>query len=195
MPPAGSPVPQQLGEVLDDDVGAVFLQRLRLADAIDANHEPELAGPPGATAASRSSNTLAAAGSSPRAFAPARYVSGAGLPRRCCSSATTPSIRASNMSSMPAAISTSLQLALDDTTARGSPASLTARRYATEPGYACTPSLRILRSTISFWRLPRPCTVSAVGGSSSLPSGRWMPRDSRNDRVPSARGLPSTYSS
>src|SRR5260370_9299870 len=81
---------------------------------------------PAATPASASSKTTAALSLSPRARAPARKVSGAGFPRRCSCSATTPSIRASNRASMPAATSTSRQLALEDTTARGSPAARTA---------------------------------------------------------------------
>jgi hypothetical protein len=55
------------------------------------------------------------------------YQTGAGLPRKCSRKATTPSMRASNRSSIPAATNTSRQLVLDDTTARGSPASRTAR--------------------------------------------------------------------
>src|SRR5258708_89995 len=82
---------------------------------------------PASTPASASSKTAAWAGSSPSARAPARNGSGAGLPRRCSRSATIPSIRTSNRSEIPAAASTSAQLALDVTTAGHSPASLTAR--------------------------------------------------------------------
>ena len=44
---------QQLGEVADDDVGAVLAQRVGLADAIDADDEAEVAGPPGLDAGQR----------------------------------------------------------------------------------------------------------------------------------------------
>src|SRR6185312_1587177 len=73
---------------------------------------------PACTPATASSNTAACAGDTPSARAPARNMSGAGLPLRCSSSAVCPSTRASNRSSMPAATSTSLQLALEETTAR-----------------------------------------------------------------------------
>ena len=36
--------------------------------------------------------------------------------------------------------------------------------------------------------------VSAVGGSSGVPSGSVIPREARNERTPSYRGLPSTCS-
>lgn len=51
---------------------------------------------------------------------------------------------------MPAALSTSRQLALEDTTARGSPSTRSRCRYSTEPGYGWTPCSRISRSTVSF---------------------------------------------
>src|SRR2546421_6989782 len=44
--------------------------------------------------------------------------------------------------------------------------------------------------TRSFLRFPSPPTVSACGGSSGVPSGRWMPREVRKSRTPSNRGLP-----
>ena len=72
----------------------------------------------------------ASSGAAPSARAPARKVSGAGFPCRCSRSATTPSIRASKKSSIPAAASTSRQLVLDDTTARRSPASRAASQIA-----------------------------------------------------------------
>src|SRR5712691_11857728 len=89
---------------------------------------------PASTPASASSNTVHSPGSNPSALAPARNVSGAGLPCRCSRSATMPSIRASNRSAIPAASSTCLQLVLDDTTARRKPAFLTAWTYLTDPG-------------------------------------------------------------
>ena len=82
--------------------------------------------------------------------------------------------------------------ALDDTTARRSPACSAACRYRREPSKTCTPSVRIRRCTASFFRLPRPFTVIAVGGSSSVPSGSVIPREVRKSRTPSTRGLPST---
>ena len=81
---------------------------------------------PASTPASASSKTAASCGPSPSARAAARKVSGAGFPRRCSRPATTPSIRASNRSSMPTATRMSRQLALDDTTAERRPASRTA---------------------------------------------------------------------
>src|SRR4051794_16588137 len=38
---------QQLLEVVDDDVGSVLLQSTGLVGTVDADHEPEPAGPPG----------------------------------------------------------------------------------------------------------------------------------------------------
>ena len=44
---------QELGEVVDDDVGAVLEQRLALADAVDADDVAELPGAPGLDAGQR----------------------------------------------------------------------------------------------------------------------------------------------
>ncbi len=96
---------------------------------------------------------------------------------------------------MPAARSTSRQFALDETTARGSPSSRRRCRYATEPGYGWTPCSWIIRSTVSFFAADSPLTVRVPGGSCGAPSGRSMPREERNCRVPSSRGRPSTYRS
>ena len=114
---------QQLGEVLDDDVGAVLAQRVGLADAVDADDEAEASRRgPASTPASASSNTAAARGSTPSARAPARYVSGAGLPCRCSRSATTPSMTASNRSVDPGRAQHVAAFVLEETTARRSPA-------------------------------------------------------------------------
>src|SRR5581483_11377625 len=89
--------------------------------------KPKRPARPASTPASASSKTAASAASTPSFRAAARKVSGAGLPARCSCSATIPSIRTSNSSSIPAATSTSRQFALDETTARRSPASRAAR--------------------------------------------------------------------
>src|SRR3954466_4900161 len=87
------------------------------------NHPARPAPPP----APPPPNTAARSGPTPTARAPARNVSGAGLPFRPCSRATLPSTISSNRSMMPAASSTSRQFVLDETTARRSPASRAAR--------------------------------------------------------------------
>src|SRR5580700_3753469 len=63
------------------------------------------------------------------------------------------------------------------------------------PSYTWTPPAAILARTRLFLRLLSPYRVGETGDSSGVPSGRSMPRDSRKDRVPSSRGLPSTYAS
>ncbi len=98
---------------------------------------------------------------------------------------------------MPAATSTSWQLALDDTTAVRSPASRTAWTYRTEPSYGSTPSSCSFARRITFFALPSDATVggSVSGASPGSPSGSVIPRDARKERTPSSRGLPSTYAS
>ena len=124
-PDAGSrAVVQQLSQVLDHDARAVLAQRRRPGRPGRRRPRSRSArrGRPGPRPA-RPRTPPRARRDTPSALAPARNVSGCGLPLRCCSSAVLPSTRASNRSSIPAAISTSRQLALEETTARRSPAS------------------------------------------------------------------------
>src|SRR5215213_1267831 len=83
---------------------------------------------PASTPASASSKTAASPGVTPNACAPAKKVSGAGFPFSPSRWASTPSMRASKNPSMPAVTSTSLVLALDETTARRRPALRAASR-------------------------------------------------------------------
>ena len=82
---------QQLGQVADDDVGAVGSQSAGLADAVDADDEAEAARPSRRDAGERVLEHRRLAGRDADDAAPARNVSGAGFPRRCSRSATTPS--------------------------------------------------------------------------------------------------------
>jgi len=82
-------------------------QRVRLSDPIDTDDEPETAGAAGRNAGERVLEHRRFTGATPSARAPARNVSGAGLPLRCSRFATYPSIRTSKRSSIPAAMSTS----------------------------------------------------------------------------------------
>src|SRR3954453_18193694 len=131
---------QQLGQVLDDDVGAGRGQLLGVTDPVDPPDIAAVPRPPPppprppAPPDTASSNTTAAEGSSPSRRAPARNVSGCGLPRRPSRAVTTPSTRTSIRSAKPAAAMTCSPLADAVTTAVASPASFTARRYRTEPG-------------------------------------------------------------
>ncbi len=104
----------------------------------------------------------------------------------------TPSTRTSNRSSIPATLSTCTVLALAETIAVWMPFSLTAWIYVIVPSYTWTPPAAILARTRSFLRLLSPYRVGVPGASSGVPSGRWIPRDSRNALVPSSLGLPST---
>ncbi len=70
-------------EVADHDIGAVRLQRVALAHPIHADHVAEFAGASGLDAGQGILEDHRPAGSTPNAFAPARNVSGAGLPCRC----------------------------------------------------------------------------------------------------------------
>jgi hypothetical protein len=124
---------QQLGQVGDDDVGAVLEQGLPLSGAVDSDDEAEVPRAPGLDSRQCVLETAASAGSTPSSLAAVRNVSGAGFPRKCFCSTTIPSMRTSNRSSIPAASRTSLQFALADTTAVWSPASRTAWTYRTEP--------------------------------------------------------------
>src|ERR1700747_162710 len=81
---------------------------------------------PAATPPGASSKPTACAAGTPSASAAARNVSGAGLPRRPRSWATTPSILASNRSSIPAACRTWTVLALAETIAVRMPPARTA---------------------------------------------------------------------
>ena len=120
-------------EVLDHDVRPVLVQRSGVADAVDPDDTAKVTRPAGLDAGERvlEHRRLCRLGAERRGAA--RNVSGAGLPGRCSRSATMPSIRTSNRSSIPAATSTSLQFLLEDTTARRSPASRAASTYRTEP--------------------------------------------------------------
>src|SRR5699024_4043993 len=89
---------------------------------------PKLPARPACTPEIASSITTASAGSTPSAWAPARKVSGAGLPGRERSAATRPSMRASNSSLTPAASTTAAPLAEAVTIAVARPAVRTARR-------------------------------------------------------------------
>ena len=99
---------QQLGEVVDDDVGAVLEQRLALVRAVDADHVPEV---PRAARRDAGLRVLEHRGLRPArrraASPPSRNVSGAGLPRRPSSSLTWPSTRSSKKRSRPVASRTS----------------------------------------------------------------------------------------
>lgn len=148
---------------------------------------------PASTPASASSKTAQRPAGTSTAAAPARKVSGSGLPGSFRLLAIVPSILASKSPPILAAWSTWTVLALEETTAVRSPAARTAWTKRTEPGKTWTPSRAINSSSRAFLRAPSPRTVSASGGSSALPSGREMPREARNVRIPSSRFLPSTY--
>ena len=159
---------EQLGEVLDHDVGAVRAQRVGLARPGRRRRRSRSArrGPP-STPGERvlEHRRLAPARRRAPRAAPGRCPAPA-CPRRCSRSATTPSMRTSNRSSMPAACSTSRQLVLDETTARAQPGrARRAARSAPSPRRPRRPARGSAAGTISFLRLPRPSTVSASGGS------------------------------
>ena len=187
---------EQLGEVGDDDVGAVLPQRVGLPDAVDADDEAEVSCArrfdPGervledrAAATARRRARRGARGTCPapasRAGARARRRSRRPAPRTGRRSRPPPAPRGSWRSPRrrPGA----------------GPSRGRRRRSAPTPRTASTPSRWIVASTSSFLRLPRPMTVSASGRSLGVPSGSTIPREARNERTPSRRSLPSTYSS
>ena len=109
-------------------------QRVPLPDAVHTDHDPEAARPAGRNAGlSVLEHGAALRGQTEKLSAVTRMCQVPAYPASFCSRAVTPSTRASMKSAMPAATSTSLQLALAETTTRRSPASRTASRYFTEP--------------------------------------------------------------
>ena len=118
---------QQLGQVLDHPVGAVVVQALGVPDPVHPDDATEATGPTGLDARERVLEDGGRAASTPRARAPARKVSGAGFPFRCCSCATVASTTASNRSAILVACRTSWVLALEETTAVRIPPARTAR--------------------------------------------------------------------
>ena len=117
---------EQLREVLDHDVGAVGAELGGLADPVHADHQGEMAGVTRRHARLGVLEDHRVRGGHASASAAARKVSGAGLPRKPRSLATTPSILTSNSPAMPAASRTCLVLALAETTAVAMPLSRTA---------------------------------------------------------------------
>ena len=126
--------------------------------------------------------------------APARNVSGLGLPGRWRSRATTGRRRARRTGrSSPVTCSTSRGVGARRDHRRAQPG--LARRRAGSAPTPRTPPRRPRGSGAGRCRscgCRGRCTVCASGGSSGSPSGRSMPRDRRKSRTPSARGLPST---
>ncbi|GAA3094926.1 hypothetical protein GCM10017687_01670 [Streptomyces echinatus] len=90
---------------------------------------------------------------------------------------------------------TSRQLALEETIAVRSPPARTASRYLSVPSYDLHSAGADLREQQFVLAVAEAVHGAGVRRSSGPPSGRWMPRESRKDRTPSARGRPSTYSS
>ena len=106
-------------------------QGVGVADPVDADDAPEPARAAGLDAGDRVLEHGRVRRRPRRARrAPARNVSGAGLPFRPSRVATMPSTISSNRSRIPAASRTSRQLELEETTARRSPASRAARDVA-----------------------------------------------------------------
>ena len=120
---------QELGEVVDDDVGAVLARARRPGRRGRRRRRSRIARRVRPRRPRARPRTRPPAPARRRARAPRRGTCRArACPRRCCSPATTPSTRASNRSAMPAAARTSRQFSLDETTARVSPASRAAAR-------------------------------------------------------------------
>ena len=187
---------QQLGQVGDDDVGAVRPQRVGLADAVDADDEAERARSSRGDAGER----VLEHGRFGRRDRRARWP----RPGTCRAPAFRAGARARRRPRRPAPRT--------DRRCRPPPAphgsSRSRRRQRAEAGVpqprartAPSPRTRARRGCGSWRGRARSCgyrgqqTVSASAGSLREPSGRAMPREARNERTPSERCFPSMYSS
>ena len=179
----------------DDDVGAVRFQRGGLPDAIDPDHDRELPGSPGFDADERvlehrrvlrflADRACAGEVGVRRRLAP-EILGARRYGRRRSPRTVRDPRRRQNVTAVGAR--------RDDAAAKTSVASglHVSNRAVVGLNAVLVDQLEndvVLTS-------PSPLIVNASGGSSGLPSGRSIPREARNARTPSARGLPSTYSS
>src|SRR5450755_439467 len=111
---------EELRHVLHDDVGAMLAQLIRLAYPVDPDDEGEMPG-----VAGRDARLCVLEHGGVRG-ADAQVLGGGQEGVRGRSLATMPSTRASNSSAIPAALSTSTVLALEETMAVRRPAARTA---------------------------------------------------------------------
>ncbi len=173
----------QLGEVVDDDVGAVLAERRGVVRRGRRRRRGRTCRRARLDPGERVLEDTACGGLDAERLGAGQVGVRRGLAvqvrvrrRRCRRS------RASKRSAIPAASSTSWQLALEETTARAQPGR--ARRFdeADRALVGLHPVARRSASrTSSFLRLPSPWTVSASGGSSGSPSGSSIPRDCEED--------------
>ena len=162
---------------LDDDVGAVLSERLCLADAVDADDAAEVTGAAGLDAGQRvlEHGRLLPARRRARA-GPARNVSGAGLPVQVLAlGLDAVDDRVEQLGDAGRREHVAGVGARGDDRARQAGVADGVRRSGPSPSYGSTPSSWIISSTISFLRLPSPCTVAA-----SAASRRPLPRAARS---------------
>jgi hypothetical protein len=96
-----------------------------------------------------------------------------------------PSIRSSNRSAIPAACSTSAQLALEVTTARAArPRARPSRSDRAVVDLDPCSSISAMKDQLVL-AVADAVDVSASGSSSGPPSGRLIPREARKERTPS----------
>ena len=124
---------EELRHVLHDDVCAVLAQLICLAYPVDPDDEGEMPGVPGRDARLRVLEHGGVRGAAAQVLGGGQEGVRAGLPFRCRSWATMPSTRASNRSAIPAELSTSTVLALEETMALRRPAARTALMYRIVP--------------------------------------------------------------
>ena len=177
----------QLGEIVDDDVGAGLGQPLRPDAAVDADDQAEAAGPAGLRRRRRRPRTTTARSTGTPSWSAAcdERVRAPACRRRPFSAATLPSTTTSNRRRRPAASSTAGALRDDETTATLVPRSARWSSSCTDPGRVDALVAQDSALKNSFLRLPSPQTVSACGTVAGSPSGSVMPRDARNARTPS----------
>ena len=183
---------EQLGQIGDDDVGAVRSQRVGLADAVDADDEAEPARPSRRDAGERVLEHRRLARAPRRACGGGRNMSGAGLPRRCSRSATIavdPHLEqigdAGRLQHLAA-----VGAGGDD---RAPQAGVTRRLHEPHRALVGLDASRVdHRQDELVLAVTEAGDRVGVGGSSGDPSGSSMPRDARNDRTPSKRCFPST---
>ena len=172
-------------------------QRVGLPDPVHADHEPEVAGPPGGDPGQRVLEDDRVGGRDPQGPGACEVGVRGGLAR--------PAARALRHHAVDDRVE---QVADPGRGEHAGGVGAGGHHRAAQPGLthrvqvadrarvgAAPPDQRSCAARSGSSGCPARRWCAAPGGSSALPSGSSIPRACRNERVPSARGLPSTYSS
>ena len=154
---------EEVGDVVDDEIGPGSAKRIGLSGAVNGDHGAEPGGAAASMPATVVSKAAACSGPTPSSAQAASSVSRCGF---AAGVASASSFRRSERRSgrpRPARSSIAVVRRLEETTARRRPASWAASRYQREPSNARTPCSRSRCRSSSFLRFARPCTVSGAG--------------------------------